>query len=54
MVTTFTYDVPVGVTSITDPRGYTVFYEYDVFNRLQFTKDADGHLLTEQEYNYKN
>ncbi|TDQ28356.1 YD repeat-containing protein [Tenacibaculum caenipelagi] len=53
-VTTFTYDPLIGVTSITDPRGQTVYYEYDEFNRLEFIKDADGNLLKENKYNYKN
>lgn len=53
-VTTFTYDPLIGVTSITDPRGQTIYYEYDDFNRLEFVKDADGNLLKEYKYNYKN
>ncbi|MDD7888274.1 RHS repeat protein [Flavivirga sp. 57AJ16] len=54
MITTYTYDPLVGVTSVTDPKGYTTYYEYDVFNRLEFVKDADGNLLSENKYNYKN
>ncbi|MEK6151998.1 RHS repeat domain-containing protein [Flavobacteriaceae bacterium 3-367] len=53
MVTTFTYDPQVGVTSVTDPRGYTTTYEYDSFNRLQYVRDAQGQLLSENKYNYK-
>ncbi|WP_303318946.1 RHS repeat domain-containing protein [Flavivirga abyssicola] len=53
MVTTYTYDPLIGVTSVTDPKGYTMYYEYDDFNRLEFVKDADGNLLSENEYNYK-
>ncbi|CAM1363491.1 conserved hypothetical protein [Tenacibaculum litoreum] len=53
-VTTFTYNPLVGVTSTTDPRGQTIYYEYDDFNRLEFIKDADGNLLKEHKYNYKN
>lgn len=54
MVTTYTYDPLIGVTSITDPKGYTVYYHYDAFNRLEFIKDADGNLVSENKYNYKN
>ncbi len=53
MVTTYTYDPLVGVTSVTDPKGYIMYYEYDEFNRLINVKDASGYLLSENEYNYK-
>ncbi|WP_034045368.1 RHS repeat domain-containing protein [Wocania ichthyoenteri] len=54
MVSTYTYDPLIGVTSVTDPKGYTIYYEYDAFNRLKQVKDKDGHILSENEYNYKN
>ena len=53
-VTTYTYDPLIGVTSITDPRGETSYYEYDDFNRLKAVKDAEGNLLKETKYNYRN
>ena len=53
-VTSYTYDPLVGVTSMTDSRGYTIYYEYDEFNRLQRTKDADSNILSENKYHYKN
>ena len=53
-VTTFTYDPLIGVTSVTDPRGETIYYSYDNFNRLEFVKDAQGNILSKNEYNYKN
>ncbi|WP_299115115.1 hypothetical protein [uncultured Winogradskyella sp.] len=52
MVTTYTYDPLIGVTSMTDPKGYTVYYEYDDFNRLQRVKDQDGKIMSENKYNY--
>ncbi|MBQ4822478.1 RHS repeat domain-containing protein [Aquimarina sp. MMG016] len=52
MISTYTYDPLIGVTSMTDPRGYTTYYEYDEFNRLKFVKDADGNLISENKYNY--
>ena len=54
MITTFTYDPLVGVTSITDPRGNVIYYEYDTFNRLKVVRDADGKIVQQTEYNYKN
>ncbi|VXC03144.1 putative YD repeat-containing protein [Flavobacterium sp. 9AF] len=54
MVTTYTYKPLVGVTSITDPKGYKTTYHYDGFNRLEYVKDKDGHILSQNEYHYKN
>lgn len=53
-ITTYTYDPLIGVTSITDPRGETSYYEYDGFNRLKAVKDAEGNLLEETKYNYRD
>ncbi|MEC7262114.1 MAG: RHS repeat domain-containing protein, partial [Bacteroidota bacterium] len=53
MVTTYTYDPLLGVTSITDPKGQTVFYDYDAFGRLRSIKDDKGYLVLENKYNYK-
>ncbi|MEN1785816.1 MAG: RHS repeat domain-containing protein [Bacteroidota bacterium] len=54
MVTTYTYDPLIGITSITDPRGNTSYYQYDNLNRLQAVRDQQGRLLTDYEYHYKN
>ena len=53
-VTTYTYNPSVGVTSMTDPRGYVMYYEYDNFHRLAKVKDQDGNILSENEYHYTN
>jgi len=53
-VTTFTYDPLIGVTSVTDPRGYTMYYAYDSFNRLEYIIDDDGNYINKYEYHYKN
>ncbi|NHN28162.1 RHS repeat protein [Flavobacterium jejuense] len=54
MVTTYTYKPLVGISTITDPKGNTVTYHYDDFNRLEFVKDKNGNILSENEYHYKN
>ena len=54
LVTTYTYDPLIGVTSMTDPRGSTIYYNYDAFNRLKHVKDQDGNILSKNDYNYKN
>lgn len=52
MMTSYTYEPMVGMTSQTDPRGYTVSYFYDAANRLRTIKDEDGYILETYEYNY--
>lgn len=54
MVTTYTFDPLIGITSMTDPKGYTTYYEYDEFNRLKQVKDAQSNILSKNEYHYKN
>jgi hypothetical protein len=54
MVTTFTYKPLIGVSTMTDPKGDTITYHYDSFNRLEFVKDKDGNILSENQYHYKN
>jgi YD repeat-containing protein len=53
MVTTYTYQPLVGATSTTDPSGYTTYYSYDPYNRLQDIKDNDSFLQQEYLYHYK-
>ena len=52
MVTTYTYEPLVGVTSTIDPRGQVTHYEYDDQNRLLTVKDNDNALLQDFSYNY--
>lgn len=54
MITTYTYKSLIGISTITDPKGDKVTYHYDDFNRLQYVKDKDGNILSENQYNYKN
>lgn len=52
-VTTYTYDPLIGATSMTDSRGYTIYYKYDVFNRLEEVRDKDNNIVTDYGYHYK-
>ena len=52
MVSTYTFDPMVGMTSSTDPNGVTTYYEYDITGRLKFVKDSNGNVLKSYEYNY--
>jgi YD repeat-containing protein len=54
LITTYTHDPLVGITSITDPRRETTYYTYDNFGRLEYIKDANHKILLKKEYNYKN
>jgi YD repeat-containing protein len=53
-ITTYTYAPLVGVTSVTDPRGYTTYYEYDEFDRLKHIKDANLDVIEFFDYKYKD
>ncbi|MBN3584560.1 RHS repeat protein [Algoriphagus aestuarii] len=54
MMTSYTYEPLVGMTSQTDPRGYTMIYIYDSTNRLVTIKDEDGYIIEQYEYNYSH
>lgn len=52
MVSTYTYSPLIGLTSETNPRGETVFYEYDDINRLKLIRDKDNSILKQFDYRY--
>ncbi len=52
-ITTYTYDPLIGVTSVTDPKGISTFYEYDSHNRLKTIRDLDQNILKEYCYGYR-
>lgn len=51
LVTSYTYDPSVGVTTITAPNGVKSSYHYDDFNRLEKITDTNGDIVKEIEYN---
>ena len=53
-ITNYTYKPLVGMTSQTDAKGQTTYYEYDEFQRLKNMKDQNGNILRENTYHYKN
>jgi len=52
MITTYTYDLPYGVSSITDLNGRTTYYLYDGFGRLKEVRDHDNNIIKQTEYHY--
>jgi YD repeat-containing protein len=58
LVTTYTYEPLIGMTSQTDPNGRTTVYEYDGFGRLKAVKqqgasDPEAEMVKTYEYNYQ-
>jgi hypothetical protein len=52
-MTTYTSTHPVGMTSVTDPKGITTYYEYDNFLRLKNIKDKNGNIIKQTTYHYQ-
>lgn len=52
MITTYTYNPMIGITSATDPSGKTIYYYYDSFNRLETIRDQDSNVVKHIDYNY--
>lgn len=53
-ISSYIYKPLVGITSMTDPKGMTTYYEYDEFQRLKHVKDQNGNILKSNTYHYKN
>jgi RHS Repeat. len=49
----YTYNQLGAVTTSTDSKGYTTYYEYDQFNRLLRVKDRQGRILQDYTYHLK-
>lgn len=52
LITTFTHDPFIGITSITPPSGIRENYHYDAANRLEKIVDVYGRIIKEFKYNY--
>lgn len=53
LITTYTYQPLIGMTSMTDVKCNTTYYEYDDLLRLKTIKDQDGKIVKKTEYHYK-
>ena len=53
LITTYTYNPLIGVTTVTPPNGMREFYRYDANNRLQSVVDTNGNIIKEMKYNNK-
>lgn len=51
-MTTYTYSPLIGVTSSTDAKNQTTYYEYDGLGRLQNIKDQNGNIVKNYDYHY--
>ncbi len=51
-VYTYTLRPLIGMISVTDPKGYSTYYEYDDANKLEWIKDDKRNILEQYEYNY--
>jgi hypothetical protein len=51
-VTSYAYKPLVGMTSQTDVKEMTTYYDYDAFQRLENVKDQKGNIVKNYRYNY--
>lgn len=54
LITSYTYDPLIGVTSITQPNRQLEYYRYDSSGRLEYIVDKDGKILKNLRYHYKD
>ena len=52
-MTTYTYHVINGITSVNDPNNSVTYYDYDPFGRLKWVRDSKGNIVKSIDYHYK-
>ncbi|MCD4745066.1 MAG: BACON domain-containing protein [Bacteroidales bacterium] len=52
LISSYTYNPLIGITSKTDFAGNTIYYNYDNFSRLQTTRDQSFNIVEHIDYNY--
>jgi YD repeat-containing protein len=52
LMSSYTYETMIGITSQTDVKNATTFYEYDGLGRLSLIRDQDRNILKKLCYNY--
>ena len=53
LMTSYTYDPLIGITSMTAPNGTKTTYTYDAMGRLSNVKNHGGSIIQQHSYNYK-
>lgn len=53
IIFSYNYNPLVGMSTTTDPKGMTTYYEYDSFQRLKSIKDQQGNIVKSYDYHYK-
>ncbi len=53
MITTYTYDPLVGITTVTPPNGLREIYVYDKNGRVISVKDINGNMIKDYKYHTK-
>jgi hypothetical protein len=53
LMTTYTFEPSIGMTSMTDAAGMTTYFEFDSFARFKLARDANNNIIKNFVYNYK-
>ena len=54
MITTYTYNPLIGMTSASDQLGVTTHYGYDTFNRISLINDNENNIINRYQYAYSS